>query len=103
LKGKAGDTLLPVKLTTTITNIEKKVKNQVNIQLIEELFYFLTAKDTPELPKWTTKGIDKVCRTHRYRGHLLSNPSKAANSKVSRLQKEDVQPRPRKEMDNNME
>jgi integrase/recombinase XerD len=40
---------MPAKLTTTITNIEKKVKNQVNRKLIEEFFHYLTsAIDTSE-------------------------------------------------------
>ncbi len=48
MKGKEEDQTLPAKLTTTINNIEKKVKNQVNRQLIEEFYYYLTTKDTSE-------------------------------------------------------
>lgn len=49
MNGKEGGQTLPAKLTTTIANIEKKVKNQVNRQLIEEFFHYLTtAIDTSE-------------------------------------------------------
>ena len=49
MNGKEGDHTLPAKLTTTISNIEKKVKNHVNRQLIEEFFHYLTtAVDTSE-------------------------------------------------------
>jgi integrase/recombinase XerD len=49
LNGKEGDTTLPAKLTTTITNVEKKVRNQVNRQLIQEFFDYLTITiDTSE-------------------------------------------------------
>jgi hypothetical protein len=39
---------LPDKLTTTIANIEKKVMNQTNRQLLGELYNYLTGIDTSE-------------------------------------------------------
>lgn len=39
---------MPAKLTTTITNIDKKIKNQVNRELIKEFFNYLKNIDTSE-------------------------------------------------------
>ncbi len=39
---------MPAKLTTTITNIDKKVKNQVNRGLIKDFFTYLKNIDTSE-------------------------------------------------------
>ena len=90
MKVKEGETSLPAKLTTTITNIEKKVKNQVNRQLIEEFFYYLTTIDTSENYQ---NGLLKVLiRYAEYLGPEVTfyqTQEKQQVLKISRLQKED--------------
>jgi len=39
---------LPAKLTTTVNNIDTKVKNQVNRKLIKEFYIYLKSLDTSE-------------------------------------------------------
>jgi len=39
---------LPAKLTTTIANIDIKVKNQVNRQIVKEFYNYLQSIDTSE-------------------------------------------------------
>ncbi len=39
---------MPAKITTTIKNIEIKVKNETNRQLISEFYAYLTSIDTSE-------------------------------------------------------
>ena len=39
---------MPAKLTPTITNIDIKVKNQTNSQIIKEFYFYLKSIDTSE-------------------------------------------------------
>ena len=63
MKGKDGDTLLPEVNNNHHKHIEKKAKNQVDIQLIEEFFYYMTT--TIDIPERYQNGLPKVGKTYR--------------------------------------
>jgi hypothetical protein len=70
---------LPAKLATTISSIEKKVRNEVNRRQIEELFCYLSTKDTSENYQ---NGLIKVLI--RYAEYLGWRPPSIRSRKNSR-------------------
>ena len=45
---RKGDIVLPAKLITTVKNIEIKVRNQTNRQIINDFYKYLQSIDTSE-------------------------------------------------------
>jgi len=74
---REGGILLPIKLTTSIRNIEIKVTNQTNRQIIKDFYKYLQNIDTSENYQNGLLKVNTICRALRKSYNILSNSKKS--------------------------